>query len=122
MESMISNIVIIAIIAVILVFAVRSTIKHFKGQGDCCGGGSSPTLIKPRKLDSVIAEKTVKIDGMVCDNCAARVHNALNTMEGVNAKVKRSRGVACIRLGGNVSDAAIRDTIEKLGYKVTEII
>lgn len=32
------NIIVILIIAVIAVFALRSSLKHFKGQGGCCGG------------------------------------------------------------------------------------
>lgn len=34
-----TNYIIIAILAVIAVVAIRSSIKHFKGQGGCCGGG-----------------------------------------------------------------------------------
>lgn len=31
--------IIIAIIAIIAVYSLRSIIKHFKGEDDCCGGG-----------------------------------------------------------------------------------
>ena len=33
------NIVIIAIIAILLLVGVKSMIKHFKGEGGCCGSG-----------------------------------------------------------------------------------
>lgn len=39
------NIIIGVILLVIAFFAVRASIKHFKGQGSCCGGGSD----KPEK-------------------------------------------------------------------------
>lgn len=35
-----SDVIIILILIVILGFAVKSSIKHFKGEGACCGGGS----------------------------------------------------------------------------------
>ena len=33
--------VILVVLVIIVVFAVRSGIKHGKGEGGCCGGGSS---------------------------------------------------------------------------------
>ena len=34
------DIIILLIVLVIIIFAVKGTIKHFKGEGACCGGGS----------------------------------------------------------------------------------
>ena len=39
------NYIIIAVIAVAIGFGIYSAVKHFKGQGGCCGGGS----YKPKK-------------------------------------------------------------------------
>ena len=39
------NCIIIGIIAVIVVIGIIYTVKHFKGEGGCCGGGS----YKPKK-------------------------------------------------------------------------
>ena len=96
MDQFTSNCVIIVVIAVILILAVKYSIPHFKGEGSCCGGGSKMKLIKPAKLDKVIAQKTVLIEGMVCDHCSGRIHNALNSIEGVNAKVIRSKKKAIV--------------------------
>ena len=122
MGTSVSNIIIIAIIVVILFFAVKNSIPHFKGQGSCCGGGSASKRIKPKKLTTVVANKRIRIDGMVCDNCAARVANALNSLEAVNAKVNRSRREAVVKLGKNIDDDELKATVEDLGYKVVEII
>ena len=54
MSSVISNAVIILLLAVILFFSVKSTIAHFKGQGSCCGGGGSDVKTKPKKLKNII--------------------------------------------------------------------
>ena len=121
MSPTLSNIIIIAIVVSVLVIAVRSSLAHFKGEGACCGGGGKGKPIKPRKLDKVIATKTVKIDGMVCDHCSLRVQNALNSVDGINAKVKLSRGEASVKLGRDITDAEITEIIENLGYEVKGI-
>ena len=121
MSPTVSNIIIIVIVAVILFFAIRSSIPHFKGEGACCGGGGKGKPIKPKKLDKVIATRVVGIEGMVCDHCSLRVQNALNSVEGINAKVKLSRGTAIVKLGKEISDAEITKIIEDLGYKVKGI-
>ncbi len=120
MESELTNIIIIIIIVLIVALAVKYSIPHFKGEGSCCGGGGGKDkLVKPKKLDKVVATKVFGIEGMMCDHCAARVHNALNSMEGVNAKVKRSRNCAYVKLGKEIDDSEIEKAIADLGYKVT---
>ena len=118
---MTSTIIIVIILAVILFFAVKNSIPHFKGEGGCCGGSASEKLIKPAKLSNVIATKVVKIQGMRCENCNRRVQNALNSMDSVNAKVSGDRQEAIIKLGRTIDDGEIRRTIENLGYKVVSI-
>lgn len=34
-----TDIIVILVIAVFVLLGIRSTIKHFKGEGACCGGG-----------------------------------------------------------------------------------
>ena len=121
MDQFTSNCVILTVIAVILILAVKYSIPHFKGEGSCCGGGSKMKLIKPAKLDKVIAEKTVLIEGMVCDHCSGRIHNALNSIEGVNAKVIRSKKKAIVKMARNIDDSEIKRIITDLGYEVEDI-
>ena len=121
MDPMISDLIIFVILALILFFAVKNAIPHFRGEGSCCGGGSKMKLIKPVKLDKVIAEKTVKIDGMVCDHCSGRIQNALNSIEGISAKVIRSKGKAVVKLGRQIGDEELKKIITDLGYHVTVI-
>lgn len=73
--------VIIAALAVLVVLAVVSSVKHFKGQGGCCGGGGE---IRParNKLDGpVVTVMTVGIDGMKCEHCRNSIERALNGMK-----------------------------------------
>ncbi len=121
MGSTISNIVIIIIIALILFFALKSSIAHFKGQGSCCGGGGKDVLIKPKKLGSISCTKTVRIDGMHCEHCYARVHNVLNSMDGVSAKINGKKGIAIVKMEKEVDDQILSDAITDLGYTVVSI-
>lgn len=36
-----ADFVIIGILIILIIIGIRSGVKHFKGEGGCCGGGSS---------------------------------------------------------------------------------
>ncbi len=121
MSSVISNAVIILLLAVILFFSVKSTIAHFKGQGFCCGGGGSDVKTKPKKLKNIIATRVVRIEGMHCEHCYTRVSNLLNSMDGVSAVVKGRKGIAVVRMEKLHSDEEIEQAITDMGYSVLSI-
>ncbi len=118
---MTSTIIIIVILAVVLFFAVKNSIPHFRGEGGCCGGSGKEPLIKPAKLDRVIATKVMNIEGMHCENCNRRVQNALNSIEGVSAKVNGDKQQAIVKLGREVSDSELEKAVTSLGYRVTKV-
>ena len=114
------NVIIIGIVVVMAVIGVRSTIKHFKGESSCCGGGPSEK-VKKKKLKQVIAQKTVIVEGMTCEHCKSRVERVLNGLDGVAARVDLKKKEAVISLEKEVNDDEIRTVIEKAGYEVVEI-
>ena len=114
-----ANIIIIALILVFVFIGIRSSAKHFKGQGGCCGG-SSPAP-KKKNLDRVIAKKTLIIEGMTCENCKNRVERSLNDIDGVAAVVNLHKKQAVVSLAKEISDEQLRGAVEKMGYKVVEI-
>lgn len=121
MNPVISNLIIIAILVAVIILSIKSMIPHFKGEGSCCGGGSGVKLVKSKRLDKVIAVKTISIEGMTCDHCMARIHNALNSIDGVSAKVNRAKGQATVKLDRKIDEEKLRNAVTDLGYKVTEI-
>ncbi len=121
MNTVLTNSIIIAILVAVIILSIKGMIPHFKGEGSCCGGGSGVKLVKPQKLGKVIAVKTICIDGMVCDHCSGRIHNALNSVDGVSARVNRAKGRATVKLGKQIEDEKLTKVITDLGYKVTEI-
>ncbi len=122
MNQIIINAIMIAVLALIIFFAVKSSLSHFRGEGGCCGGGGGTKKIKPRKLPEVLATRTMTIEGMVCENCATRIHNALNSIEGVSATVNRSKKQAVVRLGRQIDDHELEKAVTGLGYTVKEIV
>lgn len=66
-------------------------------------------------------KKTIKIEGMSCSHCQARIERALNSIDGVVAKVDLKKGQATVRLDAVVSDVDLTRAIEEAGYTVTAI-
>ena len=66
-------------------------------------------------------EKTMKIEGMMCPHCEARVKKALEALDGVEqAVVSHKEGTAVVTLNG-VSDEALKAAVEAQDYKVLGI-
>ncbi len=121
MSPLVSNLIIILILGFLLFFSVKSTISHFRGEGSCCGGGSRDVKVKAKRLGTVVSTKVMKIDGMHCEHCYARVHNTLNSMDGVSAKVRGKKGEAVIRLEKEIDDSVLMKVIDDLGYTAVSI-
>lgn len=114
------NYIIISILLVIIVFAIMKTRKHFR-SGGCCGSGSKiirsgKTLSEPK-----IGEMVLVIDGMHCENCEIRVENALNRLDGVACKVNLKKKTATVSYSSEISIGLLKETVEKMGYKVIEV-
>lgn len=110
------NIIIITIIVLAIFFAVRTSIRHFMGQGSCCGGNSGGSCALEKKLDgTVIFKKNVKIQGMICEKCEARVQNALNEINGASAKVNLKKAEAKLDAIREVSEEEIRSAVQNAG-------
>lgn len=120
-----SDVIIILILIVILGFAVKSSIKHFKGEGACCGGGSGQVKTKrpkKKKLDGpVIGTRTIKISGMHCQNCVNSVTRALNSLDGVSAKVSLRDNSAEVSFDCSVEEDRLRRAVEDAGFEVLSI-
>lgn len=109
--------IIIAALAVICVFAVKSYMK--KVAHGCCGAGSDDVKAAEKKTDlsEYKYKMTVGIGGMHCKNCAERIANALNR-QGLYAEVDFKSGTAEVYSTAPVSDFTIRQTVIGLGYTV----
>ena len=64
--------------------------------------------------------KTVKIEGMMCEHCVAHVKEALEAL-GCEAEVSLENGEAVLK-NTALADEEIRQAVSDAGYEVTEII
>lgn len=74
-----------------------------------------------KKKGNRTMERTMKIEGMMCSHCEARVKKALESVEGVQeAEVSHVSGTAKVTLS-DVSDEMLRAAVEAQDYKVLSI-
>ncbi len=86
----------------------------------CCNDGTRPVIFKIERLDYLV----VKIEGMVCENCAAKVENALAQIAGVTGvKVRLDKKWAEVYCDKNAApdENALIQAAESCGYKVIGI-
>ena len=112
------NTVIIGVLAVIVIVGVIAGRKHFRGEGGCCGGG---TYRENKKLTHVAGKKIVCIEGMMCENCEARVERYINEIPGAACRASHKKNQAVVSYEKDIADEAIRAAVEKAGYKVLKI-
>ena len=64
-----------------------------------------------------IMEKTVKIEGMMCEHCEMTVKKALEALPFIaEAKPSHEANVAVITLSGELAEAAVKKVIEDKDY------
>ena len=66
--------------------------------------------------------KTLKVEGMMCMHCEARVKKALEAVPGVQSAVAdHTAGTAVVTLSAPVADEVLRAAVEAQDYKVLSV-
>ena len=66
--------------------------------------------------------KTLKVEGMMCMHCEARVKKALEAVPGVeSALADHTAGTAVVTLSAPVEEEALRQAVEAQDYRVLAI-
>ena len=101
-------------------------IKQNKSADAVCSDQTCPVESSSEE-ETVIKEeipmtKTLKVEGMMCGHCEARVAKALAAVEGVeNAVADRNAGTAVVTLNAPVADELLIKAVEAQDYKVLGI-
>ena len=67
-------------------------------------------------------EKTMKIEGIMCGHCEARVKKCLEALpEVITAIVSHEQGTAVITFSAEVSNEVLIKTVEDQDYKVLSV-
>ena len=76
-------------------------------------------VLAETKKEENIMTKTLKVEGMMCNHCEARVKKALEAVPGVESAVAdHNAGTAVVTLSSPVSDEALSAAVEAQDYKV----
>ncbi len=75
------------------------------------------------KKEDIEMEKTMKIEGMMCEHCEARVKKSLEAIDGVeNADVSHEKDEAVVILKSDVPNDVLKKAVEDQDYSVTSIV
>lgn len=84
--------------------------------------GSRDKKIKVKRKEGKNMEKTMKIEGMMCGHCEARVKKCLEALPEVDqAVVSHEAGTAVVTLTAELGDDVLKKTVEDQDYKVISI-
>ena len=74
------------------------------------------------KTEETKMVKTLRVEGMMCGHCEARVKKALLAVAGVeSAEVSHEKGTAVVTLSADVADETLKAAVEAQDYPVTAI-
>ena len=67
-------------------------------------------------------KKVMKVEGMMCSHCEARVQKALESLAEVKeAKADHEKGEVVVKLLSDVEDEVLKKAVEEQDYKVLGI-
>ena len=113
------NAVIIAILVLIIGLAVYSTIRRIRYGSSCCGErdtAEKKIKVADTNIHNYPYTYTLQVDGMHCANCARRVENALNRIEGRWATADIGRKEVLLRSKREETEKEIGSAIDSAGY------
>ena len=113
--------IVIGLLALLALWAVLSAVRRLRRGSACCGereAGPARVAVKDRNRAHYPFALTLSIGGMTCAQCARRVENALNSLDGVWATVSIDRHSAAIRTKAPPDEAALRRAVQQAGYAV----
>lgn len=84
--------------------------------------GKDKKRIKKQKKEDIKMEKTIKIEGMMCGHCEARIKKCLEAfLEVDEAVVSHEAGTAVVKLNKEIADEVLKKAVEEQDYQVTGI-
>ena len=114
--------IVVLVFAIVFALAVRAALRHFKGEGGCCGGGAgAPPPVADKAIGPAVARRELALGGLHCMKCVARVKAALEALPGVAADVTLDPQRAIVRMDRDVPDEALRKAVEDQGFQVVSI-
>ena len=107
-------------------FAVHSTThdRAAKNAASLPAALTQPAAVENKEStkEDTAMKKTLKVEGMMCGHCEARVKKALEALPEVDeAVVSHEAGTAIVTLNAEVADDVLKKAVEDQDYPVTGI-
>ena len=105
-------------------WALWAALRRAKKGGGCCGDRAEAVPKAPvadRNKAHYPYAVEMKIGGMTCENCARRVENALNALDGVWARVRLDGGEAQVLCKAPPEEQALRQAVAQAGYAALSV-
>ena len=100
----------------------QGTVRKGREQEVSSGKDSREKQQNQTNKEETKMTKTMKIEGMMCGHCEARVKKCLEALSQVNeAAVSHETGTAVVTLNADIADEVLKKTVEDQDYQVTGI-
>lgn len=116
-----TEIVIILLLVILVGWAVYHSVKKVKRGGGCCPGHEETlkrVVVQDKNRSHYPYQVTLDIGGMTCENCARRVENALNSLDGVWAKADISTHRVTVLCKAQPDLKKMAGSVREAGYVV----
>lgn len=113
------DVIILILVVLLICFALKMTIKHFKGQGSCCGTSYTLSDSSVKKLENpIIGTYKIKILGMHCKNCEKNLEMELNKIDGLVSNADYEKEFVKISYDREINKEEIYKAIRKAGFEI----
>lgn len=117
------EIIIVCLLAAAVLWAAIHTARKMRHGGGCCGecmAAEKKLPVRDRNKSHYPYTVQMKIEGMTCERCARRIENALNSLDGVWARVDIGSHTARVLLKNPPDEAKLTQAVIAAGYTVSE--
>ena len=91
-------------------------------RGDVYAAAKDRKRKRKQRKEGRTVQKTMKIEGMMCPHCEARVKKLLEETKGVtSAQVSHTDGTAVVTMDAPIADEVLINLIAENGYRVTDV-
>jgi len=96
--------------------------KKVAGEVVTDGGTSGQIIEENKNMEVTNMERTMKIEGMMCGHCEARVKKVLEKLPEVDeAIVSHVEGTAVVKLNAEIDNAVLKQVVEDQDYTVLSV-
>lgn len=111
-----------AVLGAVIIYALCRTVIRLRKGSSCCTEGEAVALrrVNDRNKEHYPYHVTMEIGGMTCENCARKVANTINAVEGLWAVVSYENKTADVRAKSAPDEALLRRLVSDAGYVVMD--